>query len=479
MKTFLLYPDCDLEEKLHIPWNQQALSEDLELGTLFSTMANGDDFLLEVAQKVIFSSITNTPDMILYRQHILKDCLNYPDTIKSMYQGVVEAIAGEKNFFWGFNSRYASTILDRSLDVMKLYVDALIQLRKIAEDHSFQFASEGFAIFFDMLKRELHDEYIESIQEHLKELKFFNGLTLSARLGKGNKGGHYILHKSDRPNHNLIEWIFSKKPPSYTYTIADRDEAGFRALSGLKDRGINDVANALAQSCDHIKNFFQMLQTELAFYIGCLNLHDQITQWGEPLSFPTPIPAQDRSLQFKELYDICLALTMKQKVVGNDLTANRTTLCIITGANQGGKSTFLRSLGLAQLMMQSGMFVPAELFTSNGCDSLVTHYKREEDSSMESGKLDEELSRMDEIVQHLTPNALLLLNELFAATNEREGSEIAGQITRALMEYGIKLFYVTHLYDFAHTFYEKNLEGAIFLRAERENRDAHLQDFGG
>jgi Fibronectin type III-like domain/MutS domain V len=50
---------------------------------------------------------------------------------------------------------------------------------------------------------------------------------------------------------------------------------------------------------------------------------------------------------------------------------------IITGANQGGKSTFLRSIGLAQVMMQSGMFVPAESFSSNVCEGLFTHYKRD------------------------------------------------------------------------------------------------------
>ncbi len=63
----------------------------------------------------------------------------------------------------------------------------------------------------------------------------------------------------------------------------------------------------------------------------------------------------------------------------------------VTGANQGGKSTFLRSIGLSQLMMQCGMFVPAKYLCSNICESIFTHYKREEDTTMSSGKLDEEL----------------------------------------------------------------------------------------
>jgi len=60
------------------------------------------------------------------------------------------------------------------------------------------------------------------------------------------------------------------------------------------------------------------------------------------------------------------------------------------------------------------------------------------------------------------------INESFAATNEREGSEIARQIVSALVEKQIKVFFVTHLYEFAHGFYSKKMDNALFLRAERQ-----------
>jgi DNA mismatch repair ATPase MutS len=155
-------------------------------------------------------------------------------------------------------------------------------------------------------------------------------------------------------------------------------------------------------------------------------------------------------------------------VVGNDLEAAGKDLVIITGANQGGKSTFLRSIGLAQVMMQSGIFVPAESFSANVCAALFTHYKRKEDASMKSGKLDEELSRMSAIIDMITPNAMVLLNESFAATNEREGSEIARQIVSALVERRVEVFFVTHLYEFAHGFYQQRKGNVLFLRADRQ-----------
>ncbi len=141
---------------------------------------------------------------------------------------------------------------------------------------------------------------------------------------------------------------------------------------------------------------------------------------------------------------------------------------MITGANQGGKSTFLRSVGLAQLMMQAGMFVGAEAFTANTCAGVFTHFKREEDATMTRGKLEEELHRMSEIADAIGSTSLLLCNESFASTNEREGSEIARQAVGAMMEAGVKVFFVTHMFDLANGFYRQQLEPTLFLRAERQ-----------
>jgi DNA mismatch repair ATPase MutS len=172
------------------------------------------------------------------------------------------------------------------------------------------------------------------------------------------------------------------------------------------------------------------------------------------------------------LYDVCLSLIIRERVVGNDVAGDGKALVMITGANRGGKSTLLRGLGLAQLMMQCGMFVAAESFRADVRGGMFTHFKREEDASLRSGKLDEELGRMSTLVDLVTPNSLVILNESFASTNEREGSEIARQIVRALLESGVKVFYVTHLYDLAHGFHGEQRADMLFLRAERES-DGH------
>ena len=466
MKAFLLYEDQDFDLKADLPPNADDLIQDLELGRLFAAMAAGDKFLFEVARESVLSGLNN-PEAIEYRQHILTDCLEHPAIVREIYAIAVEAIQGEKRGYYSFG-RYPSGTLHNAVQKLEFFVGTLKRLRHIADEHGGQFRSNGFVRFFAMLRQELDDEYFRLIQHHLNELRFQNGVLISANLEKGNKGSHYVLRRRLSDRQSWMRRIHATlRPPPYSFQIADRDESGARALSELRDRGINLVANALAQSTEHIDSFYTMLRIELGFYVGCLNLHEQLASIGEPTCIPEPLGSDKRALSAEGLYDVCLALRLGGRVVGNELDADNKDLVMITGANQGGKSTFLRSLGLAQLMMQSGLFVPAERFSASVCAGVFTHYRREEDATMKSGKLDEELSRMSGLADHIVPNSVLLCNESFSSTNEREGSQIARQIVRALLEAGVKVFFVTHLYDLAEGFYRQEMGNAIFLRAER------------
>jgi len=466
MKVFLMYPDRDVEFQQELRDHEEALVQDLELNTLFEAMAQEDKFLFEMAKQTVLCGL-DTPDTICYRQEILKDCLRHPDVVRQMYRISIQSMENKRRHWLGIFNRYPSGILSGAVNMLEMFVELLKALKEIADRNAEQFESPGFRRLFSMIREELAQDYFAVVENHLKELKFHGGVLVSAGLGKGNEGANYVLRKINHGNRNWVRRAFTRKSRVYSYTIPHRDEHGARALGELRDRGINLIANAVAQSADHIDSFFNALRLELAFYMGCLNLSEQLTKLGEPITFPQPAPVTERRHSFTGLYDVTLALTMKQKVVGSDVAADGKNLVLITGANQGGKSTFLRSIGLAQLMMQCGMFVPAESFSANLCKGLFTHYKREEDASMESGKFDEELTRMSGVIEAISPDALILFNESFASTNEREGSEIARQIVSALLGKRIKVFFVTHQYEFAKGFYDRGMDDAIFLRAER------------
>lgn len=478
MKAFLMYKGQDFDPERRLPPHHQALTQDLGLGVLFNAMALRDRFLFEVARSAVLNGVDDDLDTILYRQAILKDCLKNASLVRDIYNIAVAAIEGQKKSSWYAFRDDPDAILRKAVENMQEFMSTLKKLEAIAEERAADFESAGFTALFAMLRKELGNAYFLSVRDHLRRLKFRGGVLMSAQLGQGNQGTDYVLRKPQGKGlgwleHLLaqaawLEQVFAQQPRGYTFYIHPRDESGARALSELNGRGINLVANALARSRDHILNFFHMLRAELAFYVGCLNLYGLLTRKGHPVSFPVPAASRERRCSFRALYDVSLALNLEGGVIGNEVNADDKDLVMITGANQGGKSTFLRSVGLAQLMMQCGMFVPAESFASSVCDGLFTHYKREEDATMKSGKLDEELRRMSDLVDGIRPGSMVLFNESFAATNEREGSEIARQIVGALLEQGVKVFFVTHLYALAHSCFKRKLKNALFLRAERQ-----------
>jgi len=472
MKAFLMYKERDFDLQASLTANASELTQDLELNTLFQAMSGGDEFLFGIARTAILASMVDA-GAIRYRQQILADCLKHPNTVRLLYGLAVEAVERERKV-WGWTSaRYPESALRRSIEVLRIFLEILKKLRAVALE-SAGFRSEGFRRLFAMIAGELDDAYVGLVDEHLSLLEFRNGILMSAELGAGNRGVNYVLRKPSDAKPGWTErfqgWlgqVSGRNGSSYVYEIADRDEAGFRALSDLRTQGIAHVAAALAQSTGHILSFFDMLRSELGFYVGCLNLQERLAEKGEPICFPEPLPPEQPILSGRSLYDVCLSLNLEDRVVGNDIAGDGVTLVMITGANRGGKSTFLRTLGLAQLMMQCGMFVPAGEFRANVCRGLFTHFKREEDATMKSGKLDEELGRMSTIVDAIGPNSIVLFNESFGSTNEREGSEIARQVVRGLLEAGMKVYYVTHMFDLSDRFHRERPDTALFLRAER------------
>lgn len=465
MKSLLMHKDCDFDMTQSLPWQKNYTLQDLELNTIIQAMSNNDDFIADVSKIAILSAAKNSASTITYRQEVLKDCLKNPETIKKIYE-IADDLLNEEENHW-LISRYPKSIMHRSITLLDYYFNTFRKLRHIALSQLGNFKSDGFINFFTTIISELSDEYINEVDLHLNNLKFDDGELISAKLGKGNKGTHYMLRRSNEPAKGWLRSLLTLKS-KYSYDVYPGDEIGLIALSDMAEKGINTTANVLAQSADNILSYFKQIKTELGFYIGCINLYEQLSKYDMPISFPTPIETDHHVFKSHELYDACLALKMKSKIVTNDIMADQKSLIIITGANQGGKSTFLRSLGLAQLMMQSGMFVAASLFSATLCDNLFTHYKREEDTTMVSGKFDEELKRMSNIVDHLTKNSIILFNEAFAATNDREGSEIAKQIVSALIKKNIKIFFVTHLFEFAYQWQEMNDKHVLFLRAERQ-----------
>lgn len=473
MRVRLLHPERDLDPEPRLPWQLRALiDDDLEMGRLYDAMAAGDTFLLDTAKKVIPLAPTD-PDVILYRQQVLADCMVNRAVVQQIYDvtvGVDGLELRRKVFLGGLGSRNPELILRRSVRVLELLIKSLRQLRTLFDRHAGEFRSAGLQRLSAMHAEQLSDNYLGQVDEYLSELNLPRGVLLSARIGPGNQGEGLVLHQA--PRRGWRAGLTGIRNDTRGFVIDGDDLAGAEALSRLAGRAVNDIANTVTQSAEHIQRFFGRLRTELGFYLGCLNLHDELTKRGVPTCFPVPTPIGMPRFECRGLRDVGLCLTTGKIITGNDVDATGKTLIVVTGANEGGKSTFLRSVGTAQLMMQAGMFVTAEQFSANVRDGVFTHFTRQEDAALEHGKLDEELARMSAIVDHIRSTSLLLCNESFASTNAREGSQVARGIMHAMVESGVSVFFVTHLYDLAHDLYARHNPADLFLRAERRSDGA-------
>lgn len=255
MKAYLLYRDRDQDMCQEAVWNEAALVQDLELNALYQAMAQGDTFVYDVIKRVVPASSIDLNE-IAYRQAVLSDCILFEAAVRQLYAIAIEGIETKRKCYYGVFSGSPSSVLHGARDLIQQFVGVLKKLRDVADTQAAQFQSEGFAQFFSMIQRELTDEYFVTIQRCLKELRFNGGVLISAGLGQGNKGINYVLRKPHQKDPNFLRRLFAKRPRSLTFHIAGRDEAGARALSELEARGINLVANALAQSAEHILSFY-------------------------------------------------------------------------------------------------------------------------------------------------------------------------------------------------------------------------------
>ncbi|MGH7758272.1 MAG: MutS-related protein [Candidatus Dormibacteria bacterium] len=463
MRVLLMHPERDFDAQASFRANSDALTQDLALEALITVMAAGDPVLSRVARVALLDSLTDLP-AIRFRQGVLADCMQLPEVARQLYSLASTAVQGEKRI-WGFSTKAPALILYRALEVMTHFLQSLRALRDLADQHADGPSSEGLRRFFDAIRGELGDDYLLACAQQLEELRFRRGVLISAGLRSGNKGDGYTLRVQAPERRSWPARLIPGRGPGMTFEIPERDESGAQALGDLRARGIDSAARTLAQSAANTLSFFRQLQAEAGFYVACLNLKGTLEAHDAPLCIPECHTLNDEVLKAEALYDPCLHLLRKEGAVGNDVDVAGALMVVITGANQGGKSTFLRSVGLAYLMAQAGMFVAARSLSVAIRTQIFTHFRREEDEDMESGKLDEELARMSAIADQVTPGAVLLCNESFASTNEVEGSEIARHVFGALVGARVQVFLVTHLFRLASLY--RSEPSILFLRAER------------
>jgi hypothetical protein len=231
----------------------------------------------------------------------------------------------------------------------------------------------------------------------------------------------------------------------------------FRDLTLLLEDTSRPIVQALKKYTQIEAQVLVALRQELAFYLGAVQLIQRLRAAQVPLVMPQIAPREARRTELRGLYNVNLALqllprhpNLHEVMVQNEaLFDDEGRIFILTGPNQGGKTTYTQAVGLAQLLFQAGLPVPAESAHLSLVDGIFTHFATEERPDLEAGRLGEEARRLQGIFQRATRYSLILLNESLASTSVTESLFIAKEIVQVLRLMGTRAIFATHLHDLA------------------------------
>lgn len=486
MKAYLLYPDKD-----YIKSDVKTSYNDLWYDTIVNHLCVYDKYIKEIYLDAA-NLMSTDPEIIKYRQSILKDVIKNKSVITNYYGFITEFLTKCYNQRFVIDSKKMTESYNA---VLRILPDLLLGLENISryfEKYKDSFKSKGLQGYFERYLKVFTLDYIKELRDVFDLTRFPKGYFATAGLDEALNISSLELYDVVESKKELKKDLHAtgiqlrgKVTTLPEYEIEIKEDKKWkhakvienpRALAASEedfmsftDEALLGTAPKICNIVNDIYKFLSKSREELAFYIGALNLYDKLIKLGMPICTPKPYKTAEKAFKCDGLYDVALALQSGQKVVGNTLDSKDKTIFFITGANQGGKTTFLRSYGQAIIMMQLGLFVSGVSFESNTFVDIFTHFNKEEDKTMESGKLDEELGRLNLIVDEIKPGSLMLFNESFQSTSELEGSTIACDVIRAFNEKGISVVAVSHMYHL-YVLLDKEFNDRIYyLRASRDD----------
>lgn len=458
-------------------------------------------------------SVTDDPDVIRYRRDVFEDFLRFPE-LRSSMEELVKKLADLRDLerFQKDQDGSAFWSLVNRLREVDEYVCCISMIRDILSSLDIQ--SEGMCILRDMVKaislESGFEELKADIDETLEKVRKLKSITIGVNLDnmlRPKSAGVVSLNDSEFRESGLMRRfmnfadrknelhhgtdvenirVFHPATPITPVNFVQKTELNSN-MTGVKvststvtgadslSNAIKDtVTNIMRQTVNEIKSTVKRyvnisgymlieLMPEILFYVRWAELIDKIKAKGMPVCKPEVLPPDKRDCSFRGLYNLKLAIKNVQgdniNIITNDIDFNDDhRIYILTGPNRGGKTIFTQAWGLAMLLAQLGVSVPAEHASISPCDNIFTHFPADENDTVDLGRLGEESKRLSEIFNMATERSLMLLNESLATTSVTEGLFIAKDVVRAMCYLGVRCIFNTHMHDLARSVDELNAE---------------------
>lgn len=360
-----------------------------------------------------------------------------------------------------------------SITEIELYVSSVKVLHDCLTEVKDQLKSPAFLALADLVTTLAESTYYRELNEKLSELtrrvreikSVTVGVNLDAQL-RPSSAGVLSINAETFKSGDALDKILRLDFKNDNYTcIANlvpfgkkQSENQKMALSLAFNSAINDVYRSSLRSWKKIvqtyvlenTEFLLNLMPEFEFLVKGTNMLRALQKKGCVLSLPEIRPIEERAFSAIGLYNPCVALKIEDEIVANDLVFDENaTIYVLSGPNRGGKSVITCAIGLAQVMMQLGMYVPAETAVMSPVDGIYTHFPTGADDTIDKGRLGEECARLSEILDCVTANSLVLLDESLSSTGSFEASYIAAEVLGGLAHVGCRCLFSTHLHELA------------------------------
>ena len=336
----------------------------------------------------------------------------------------------KERFFLDAVIAYCSSLqyLQEQLDVLPLNAEGLCMFREYLSAYSAAPSFIALTAESAQLLSELQDVTYEL---HIQELTI---QVLPAGLT-----GNYTAETKE-----LYEKFYSGNMKEYTAAFPFSTE-----MNDVEARILKGVATLYPDLFASLCNFYNSNQgfadpailsfdREVQFYIACLEYFSRIKAQGLVFCYPG-IATGPGSVYARETFDIALAYTLtarKEAIICNDfMLSGQERILIVSGPNQGGKTTFARTFGQLHYLAALGCPVPGSGARLMLSDSIYTHFEREEDIGTHRSKFEEDLIRIHTILSKASSKSIIIFNELFSSTTLQDALFLCQKI----MEYLIRL----------------------------------------
>ena len=468
----------------------RAAGRDLDLAFLvraFDLDRSRQDMILNVLE-----ALHRDPEVILYRQAVLTDLLSFPQLAARLERllPVTEAL-GQYSFQppKKMNALHEVTWrlgeLQSILDSVRLLAEAFeevgeqlksqglrdlwSQVQSFQQDPDFQALAGDLPQLLSQLRTCASvtigvnlDQFLRPVQATLlavNEEKFTAPSFLNRLVGKGFNDWEGIAQLHSVPRQETGGQYSFPVDPELGWAVDPLMVPLFKDLAEVIEKTTRPIAKQLQRYVQMNGRLFIELRQALVFYLGALRFIRRMQAHGLPMVRPEIAPIEERILSVREMYNPSLVLHLSRgddgcdlsnEIVSNELEMGENgRILILTGPNQGGKTTYLQAAGLIQVLAQAGLYIPAVQARISPVDNIFTHFPLEEKPEMDAGRLGEESRRLGEIFQHVTRYSLVLLNESLSSTSAGESLYLALDVVRILRKIGLRAIFTTHLHELA------------------------------